>query len=147
MNLEVHVSKSNRESNPELTVRFGDASHTQLIDSDKQKIVLHDIEHTMDTQLVVERNEQTLYSTEQSHHSNNVIVEKIVLDDFWEFGKDFYPPTSDLNNDYVKHLSKLDNTKWIKNTLIYNTHLFFNGTLTWQIKYPVRRSFFKDFKK
>tara|TARA_B110000444_G_scaffold162453_1_gene151793 strand:- start:487 stop:930 length:444 start_codon:yes stop_codon:yes gene_type:complete len=147
MNLEVHVTKTNMESNPEVTVKFGDRSKTELIESSTQKILLNDIEHTTETKLIVERNELGLYSTGQSHHINNIVVEKVILDDFWEFSKDFYPPTSELNKDYIEHLSHFDNCGWIKNTLGHNTHLFFNGTLTWQVKYPVRRSFFKDFKR
>ena len=146
MNLEVHVIKSNTETNPALTIKFGDTTQTHDIYTGKQKIKLK-VKHDCDTKLVIERNEESLYLTDQSHHANNLIVDKIVLDDFWEFGQDFYPPKSKLNQQYMEHLSKFNDCEWIKNTLGHNTHLFFNGSLTWDIKFPVRRSFFKDFKR
>ena len=46
-----------------------------------------------------------------------------------------------------EHLEKVGKDDWIENSVINNTHLYFNGRLTWNIKYPVRRSFFKDHKR
>ena len=33
--------------------------------------------------------------------------------------------------------------EWIPNALKQNTTLFFNGSLEWSTKYPVRRTFFQ----
>lgn len=147
LNIEIHLSKSSADSNPEVTVRFGDKFHAERIQSIKQKICLRNLKHNKDVKLIVERNEQELYSTGLSHHDNKIYVDKVVVDDFWEFNNNFYTPTSLLNDDYIEYIDKTEDGKWIKNTLVNNTHLFFNGSLVWDIKYPVRRSFFKDFHR
>ena len=147
MNIELHLSKSSLDSSPEVTVRFGEVAETISIRSGKQQINLRDLTHDRDQQLIVERDEQELYHTGLSHHENKIIVDKVIVDDFWEFNKNFYTPKSVLSKNYKQYINRFNNAEWIKQNLSKNTHIFFNGTLTWDVKYPVRRTFFKDTKK
>ena len=131
-------------TNPEVMVQFSDFQKIESIVSSRQKIYLHGLHHYKDTQLIIERNESSLFSTGLSHHVNKISVDKVIVDDFWEFDPNFYTPTSILDATYKKYLSQFSDSDWIQGALTNNTHLFFNGRLVWDIKYPVRRSLFKD---
>lgn len=147
MNIEIFLRKENDRSDIPLTVKFGNTVVNGIITKQEQVLSLKQIEHTCDTQLSIIRNEQDLYETNRNHHSNKIFVDKVVIDDFWEIDEEFYPPVSVFDKEYTKHLEKVGKDDWIQNTLVRNTHLFFNGRLQWDIKYPVRRSFFKDFHR
>lgn len=144
MNIEIFLRKENDQSDVPLIARFGDTEVTDIVRQREQIIKIDDIEHTHDTQLSLTRNEQNLYSTNRNHHSNKIFVDKVIIDDFWEINENFYPPTTVFDDQFKKHLSRVGTDDWINNSVTNNTHLFFNGSLIWDIKYPVRRSFFKD---
>ena len=146
MNIEIFLRKESTRTNIPLTAQFGNTVVHEMITKQEQVLSLRQIEHTCDTKLSVIRDEQDLYETNRNHHSNKIFVDKVVIDDFWEIDEEFYPPVSVFDKEYTKHLEKVGKDDWIQNTLVRNTHLFFNGRLTWDIKYPVRRSFFKDYK-
>ena len=143
MNIEIYLRKENINSNPEVILQFGDVIQTQKIINQEQKLYMQGLEHNCDTKLSVGRDSKELYHTSRNHHDNKIFVDKIVVDNFWEFNESFYPPTTIFNQEYIDHLDKVGTDEWIKNS-VNNTHLFFNGILAWNIKYPVRRSFFKD---
>jgi len=147
MNIELQFKKSNLKSEPTIEIHFGDTVIKTQIKSLEHKLIMHDLKHDTDNELVVMRREDYLYNTQKTHHENKVIVEKVIVDDFWELGPDWYTPESVLDSHYLKHIEGIDGSEWIKNTLNHNTHLFFNGKLRWQIKYPVRRCFFKDVRR
>jgi len=133
--------------NPEVIVRFGNVKSTFILISERQTVSLTGIKHDKDTQLIIERHQDDILYSNKTHHSNNIFVEKVTVDDFWEFDANFYTPESILDEDYVRHLEKLKDGDWIKKSLLHNTHLFFNGRLSWDIKYPVRRTFLKDINR
>lgn len=144
MNIEIEFRKTILENNPEVTVRFGDVIRTFELVAEKQIERLTNLEHDKDTQLIVGRNQKDILESNLTHHSNNICVDKVIVDDFWQFDANFHTPTSILDDDYEKHLDRLGEGAWIKDSLKHNTHLFFNGKLLWDIKYPVRRTFLKD---
>ena len=146
MNIEIYLRKQLPNSNPQVSVGFGDSKLSTSITHMTQTIKINHA-HESDTELVVTRNELDLYDTGRSHHANIVFVDKIIVDDFWEINDKFYPPVSKFEKDYEAHLDKVGAEDWIKESLTHNTHLFFNGKLIWNIKYPVRRSFFKDYNR
>lgn len=147
MNIEVHLRKEHSETNPSIIVEFGKVRINETISSQQQTVCLKDLEHSCDTRLNVIRCDETLYKTESNHHGNKIFVDKVIVDDFWQFDESFYPPVTVFDEAYTEHIKKVGEADWIKDTQINNTHLFFNGRLSWNIKYPVRRSFFKDYHR
>ncbi len=89
MKIAIHLRKDNNESNPELTAKFGDHKHYTKVKNISEVITLSDIDHRSDNKLVIERNDRELYNTKQDHHSNKIYIDKIVVDEFWQFDKDF----------------------------------------------------------
>ena len=144
MNIEIFLRKESARTNIPLTVQFGNTVVHEMITKQEQVLSLKQIEHTCDTKLSVIRDEQDLYETSRNHHSNKIFVDRVILDDFWQLDEGFYPPVTEFDKEYTQHLEKVGKDDWIENSVVNNTHLYFNGRLTWNIKYPVRRSFFKD---
>lgn len=147
MNIEIKVSKLSIDNDPKLYVIFGETTFEQNIIFLNQSLYLMDIDHKKDTKLIVGRYDPDLYFTRYNHHVNKVTIDKVIIDDFWTIEKDFYPPKSTLDIAYKNHVNKVGEGEWILDSLKYNTTLFFNGSLQWDIKYPVRRSFFKDINR
>ena len=145
--IQIHLKKSNADNDPVITIKFGEVIKIEKLDSIDKKIYLDDLQHDKDTKLVIERNDSNIYSTQQPYHENNIIIEKVIVDDFWEFNESFYTPIGVLDDDYRNYLEKIGKISLIEKQLVYNTHLFFNGRFEWEIKYPVRRCFFKDFER
>ena len=130
-----------------MTAKFVDHKHDIKVKNISEVITLSDIDHRSDNKLVIERNDRELYNTKQDHHSNKIYIDKIVVDEFWQFDKDFYPPVTVFNPEYRRHIAEVGSADWIKNSIEYNTDLYFNGRLEWKVKYPVRRCFFKDIER
>ena len=147
MNIEIHLRKQDNQSNPDLTVSFGDIIQHVTVKDLKQTILINRIKHESDTKLIIERNDTKLYNTKHDHHSNKIFVDRVIVDNFWQFDKDFYPPTTQFHNEYKEHIKKVGSADWIANSMKFNTHLYFNGCLEWNVKYPVRRCFFKDIER
>jgi hypothetical protein len=146
MNIEILLSKISSDTTPEVTIEFADYKRTVRIVG-LNEIVKFDVEHNKDNQLVVSRSEADLYRTRFNYHTNKVSIDKVIVDDFWEFNSTFYTPHSILDTEYSSHANKVGEGEWISDALVYNTTLFFNGKLVWEIKYPVRRSIFKDYNR
>ena len=144
MNIKIFLRKENENDAVPLVIKFGNTVVNETITEQQQVISLESLEHTFDTQLSLVRNEQALYGTGRNHHNNKIFVDRVIIDDFWEFDEEFYPPVTEFDKEYTQHIEKVGKDDWIENSFVNNTHLYFNGRLTWDIKYPVRRSFFKD---
>ena len=144
MNIKIFLRKEKSDNVVPLCVKFGNTVFNEVITEQQQVISLESLKHTFDTQLSLVRNERELYETGRNHHDNKIIVDRVVIDDFWELDGEFYPPVTEFDNDFKQHIEKVGKDAWIENSVVNNTHLYFNGSLTWDIKYPVRRSFFKD---
>ena len=70
MNIEIHLRKQDNQSNPDLTVSFGDIIQHETVKDLKQTILINRIKHESDTKLIIERNDTKLYNTKHDHHSN-----------------------------------------------------------------------------
>jgi len=144
MNIEIHLHKTQLDSDPEIGVQFGVYGFKAQIGSRDQKLYLKQVDHHKDGQLVISRNETYLYQTGKNHHVNKVVIDKVIVDDFWEFDPSWYTPESVLDDRYKNYVKGIKRSEWIEECLVHNSHIFFNGKLVWNIKYPVRRSFFED---
>ena len=144
MNIDIKVRKTNIETNPRLTISFGDTSIEQTVIFLNQTIHLVDINHSQDTKLIIRRDDPDLYFTRYNHHTNKIFIDKIIIDDFWELTHDFNTPISIPDIAYNNHVAQVGDGEWIPEALKQNTTLFFNGSLEWSIMHPVRRTFFKD---
>ena len=147
MNIDIKVRKTNIETNPRLSISFGDTSIEQTVIFLNQTIHLVDINHSQDTKLIIRRDDPDLYFTRYNYHTNKIFIDKIIIDDFWELTHDFNTPISICDQAYIDHFKRVDEGDWLDDVLPYNTTLFFNGSLQWDIKYPVRRSFYKDINR
>ena len=146
MNIEIQVSKSNMDYDPKIFINYSGETKVETIYKLKQTICFN-VSHNCDTKLVISRKQSDLYKTGYNYHVNKIIIEKIILDDFWELTKEFYTPKSICDQEYIDHFKKVDEGDWLQDALPYNTTLFFNGSLEWDIMYPVRRSFYKDINR
>lgn len=132
--------------NPRIFIKYSGETKVETIYKLEQTIYLN-VLHICDTKLVISRKQLDLYTTGYNYHVNKITINKIILDDFWELKKDFYTPKSICDQEYLDHYDKVDEGDWLNDALPHNTTLFFNGSLEWDIKYPVRRSFYKDINR
>lgn len=103
-----------------------------------------DHELTLDDSYVlkVTRHDHSLYSSDQLVHDSYVIVENIIIDDFWVIGKNNHWSTTVFDTKYIEHLKDKLVTWELSNTVCNNT-LYFNGSLEYNITAPIRKMFFK----
>ena len=146
MNIKIQISKLSMDYNPIIEINFAELVQVETIDTLKKTISLK-TPHKYDTKLIISRKQTDLYSTGFNYHVNKVIVERVVLDNFWELTKTFYTPKSICDQEYIDHFKRVEEGDWLDDALPHNTTLFFNGSLQWDIKYPVRRSFYKDINR
>ena len=144
MNIDISFRKTDLGGDPEVTVRFGSIIKSVKLTAREQVVRLSDVQHFKDNQLIIERDQKDILDSDRTHHNNIVCVDRVTVDDFWNFDTNFHTPTSVLDATYERHLHRVGNIDEITQSLNHNTHLFFNGKLIWDIKYPVRRTFLKD---
>ena len=143
MNIKIYMSKINNDSNPLLSIQIGTTNIEVIVD----QLNMHcsfDIEHSANTKLFINRNDPSLYRTGYNYHVNKVSIDRVIIDNFWEVTAAFNTPKSCPDSEYMEHSVKVGGGEWITDAMIYNTALFFNGYLEYDIKYPVRRTFFED---
>jgi hypothetical protein len=92
--------------------------------------------------LELSRCNTSLYVTPKLVHDTYVIVDKIVIDNFWVIGEHNHWSETIFNADYIDHLSNKRVT-WELDKKLYNNVLYFNGLLRYKITTPVRGMFFK----
>jgi hypothetical protein len=146
LNIKIQVSKLSLDYDPIIEINFAGLSQVETIDT-MQKTICLNTSHEYDTKLIISRKQTDLYSTGFNYHVNKVTIERVLLDNFWELTKTFYTPISICDQEYIDHFKRVDEGNWLDDVLPYNTTLFFNGSLQWDIKYPVRRSFYKDINR
>ena len=83
MNIKIQVSKLSMEYNPVIVINFAGLVKVETIDTLEKTISLN-TPHKYDTKLIISRKQKDLYSTGFNYHVNKVIVERVVLDNFWE---------------------------------------------------------------
>jgi len=91
--------------------------------------------------LYIKRNDLDLYKTSWNYHKNKVHCTNVQIDQFWNLTPSFCTPISECTDQYNTHISVLDDIEWIQDALKYNTTLFFNGALIYNISKPIRTTF------
>jgi len=92
--------------------------------------------------LKISRHELDLYQTDKMIHDSHVIVDKIVLDDFWTIDDKNHWSKTIYDPEYVAHLKDKEVT-WELSKDLHNNILYFNGSLDYKISIPIRGMFFK----
>jgi hypothetical protein len=110
----------------------------QYILSDQLQV----IELDSDTDIVITRCDKNLYQTAKLVHDTYVIVEQILIDNFWIIGHTNHWSKTVYDQEYFDHL-KDKPTTWELSKDLYNNVLFFNGSLIYYITTPIRGMFFK----
>ena len=67
MNIDIIVRKTNIETNPRLSISFGDTVIEQTVIFLNQTLHLTDIEHSQDTKLIIRRDDRFVFYKIQSY--------------------------------------------------------------------------------
>ena len=111
-----------------------------------QQCILDDLQQVIelesDTDVVISRRDKNLYQTAKLVHDTYVIVEQILIDDFWIIDHNNHWSKTVYDQEYCDHLKDKPVT-WELSKDLYNNVLFFNGSLVYHITTPIRGMFFK----
>jgi hypothetical protein len=132
MNYKITLSKTTNE-----TVDISINGQQYILDDQLQVIELD-----LDTDIIISRCDKNLYQTAKLVHDTYVIVEQILIDDFWIIGHNNHWSKTVYDQEYCDHL-KNKPTTWELSKDLYNNVLFFNGSLIYHITTPIRGMFFK----
>lgn len=92
--------------------------------------------------IAVSRQDDRLYQTNKLVHDTYVVVDQILIDNFWIIGDENHWAETIYDQQYRNHLTDKPVT-WELSKDLYNNVLFFNGCLEYHIIKPIRRMFFK----
>jgi len=98
--------------------------------------------NTDDATINVSRHDNRLYQTSNLVHNTYVIVDQILIDNFWTIGDKNHWSKTIYDQSYIDHLADKPVT-WELSKDLYNNVLFFNGSLIYYITKPIRGMFFK----
>ena len=134
MNIKITLKKNAPES---VTININSQPYT-LVD----QITTISIDQQLPSLLEISRNDIALYNTDRLTHSTYVIVEQILIDNFWGIGDKNHWSKTRYSQEYIQHLDNKPVT-WELSKDLYNNTLFFNGSLEYNITTPIRGMFFK----
>lgn len=100
------------------------------------------IELDSDTDIIISRCDKHLYQTTKLVHDTYIIVEQILIDNFWIIDHNNHWSKTVYDQEYCNHLRDKSVT-WELSKDLYNNVLFFNGSLIYHITTPIRGMFFK----
>jgi hypothetical protein len=69
-----------------------------------------------------------------------LVIDKVIIDDFWELSEQNFPSYSYYNNEYYNAV-KINGATWELEKYRFNNVLFFNGKIEFSITTPVRTMF------
>jgi hypothetical protein len=92
--------------------------------------------------IAISRQDNNLYQTNKLVHDTYVVVEQILIDNFWIIGDENNWSKTVYDQKYREHLVDKPVT-WELSKDLYNNVLFFNGCLEYHITKPIRGMFFK----
>jgi hypothetical protein len=92
--------------------------------------------------IVISRLDESLYQTNKLVHDTYVVVDQILIDNFWIIGDENNWSKTIYDQQYRDHLADKPVT-WELSKELYNNVLFFNGRLEYYITKPIRGMFFK----
>jgi hypothetical protein len=116
--------------------------HFYLTSDQIEKSFDYDLELDKFYVLRISRHEQEFYQTNKLVHDSYVIVEEIMLDNFWTIDHKNQWSKTVYDTKYKHHLNDKPAT-WELSKDQYNNTLFFNGSLDYSITSPIRGMFFK----
>jgi len=138
VNFEVHISKLKSTSDPSISIHMGEFDEEYVIMDTEQVIRFNSEPATM----YITRRDTKLYQSRWNYLENKITVERLVIDDFWCFDKDYYLPQAIPDQEYLDHIKHIEGSEWIDAALKSTTDLFFNGSLMYNIKRPIRSMFY-----
>lgn len=97
---------------------------------------------TRDYYLEISRFDDSLYLSGETTHQTHVIVDSIVIDNFWEINEHNHWSKTIYSRSYINYLSDKPIT-WELSKDLYNNTIYFNGILQYKISTPIRGMFFK----
>lgn len=136
MNIKIYLSKTN---NKDVTVAVDMQQHLL---TEKQTVISIDRAIREKYYLEISRCDTSLYKTPNLVHDTYVIVDKIILDDFWIIGDSNHWSETVFETAYLNHLNGKQVT-WELDKKLYNNVLYFNGLLRYKFTTPIRGMFFK----
>ena len=71
-----------------------------------------------------------------------VVIDKIIIDDFWQLNENNFPSYSYYDNNYF-NTAKANGATWELEKYRYNNVLFFNGKIDCIISTPIRGMFWQ----
>lgn len=89
-------------------------------------------------QIILSRHEALAF--DQTTHKPWVVINKIIIDDFWEFTESNFPSYTVYDNDYYNDAMK-NRATWELEKDYFNNTLFFSGSIQLEITTPVRTMF------
>lgn len=134
MKISIILSKNNDKTNPLLTVGYNDHIQEFIIGS-----LCHEIEfdvYPRPGSLRISRKESMIGTS----HLTYVSIDKIILDEFWEINSGNDPSYTEYDEDYVGHAINLG-ASWELTKKRHNNVLFFNGSIRYDITFPLRSMF------
>lgn len=133
MNYKITLSKNTDE---EVEIQVNSASYVLTA---QQTIIDVDTDLSV---IVISRLDDSLYQTNKLVHSTYVVVDQILIDNFWVIGDENNWSKTIYDQEYRNHLADKPVT-WELSKDLYNNVLFFNGRLEYHITKPIRGMFFK----
>jgi hypothetical protein len=133
MNYKITLSK-NTDEEVEIQINL-----TPYVLTSQQTVIDIDTDSTV---IDISRHDNSLYQTSNLVHTTYVIVEQILIDNFWIIGDKNHWSKTIYEQTYRDHLADKSVT-WELGKDLYNNVLFFNGSLIYCITKPIRGMFFK----
>jgi hypothetical protein len=133
VNYKISLSKNTDE---EVEIQVNSASYVLTA---QQTIIDVDTDLSV---IVISRLDDSLYQTNKLVHSTYVVVDQILIDNFWVIGDENNWSKTIYDQEYRNHLADKPVT-WELSKDLYNNVLFFNGRLEYHITKPIRGMFFK----
>ena len=134
MKISITLSKNNDKTSPLLTVNYNDHVQQFIMDS-----LCHEIKLDVLPQpgpLRISRKEPMIGTS----HLTYVYIDKIVLDEFWEINSGNDPSHTEYDEEYIDAAINKGAT-WELTKKRHNNVLFFNGSIRYDIIFPLRSMF------
>jgi hypothetical protein len=125
-----------------ITIQFDQYSKAYTIERSTLAIEFdYNLTLAKEYKLVISRDESDLYSTDKLVHDSYIIIDKIIIDDFWEIAEGNHWSKTIYKKEYISHVLDKNHT-WELTKDLFNNVLYFNGEIEYTISTPIRGMFF-----
>ena len=121
-------------TNPQIIISYND-HHEEITMDLNVKIVSLDVP-TQQGALRISRNEPIIAPS----HVTHIRIDRLILDDFWEINCNNDPSFTEYDEDYIEH-ARNSGASWEITKDRHNNVLFFNGSIRYDIRFPLRSMF------